>query len=183
MIFLLEGRDSNPRTQWEQIYSLPVLTTHPPSNNGSDIRVSISLGPTWAFDGLSILLDSNQLTRLTFGSVLTRRCESQSVLPHNTKNEFVPQVGLEPTRLSPLVPKTSVSTIPPPRPIVGHRQTYGVTSIVHLRCFHQRFFCSPTKIRTWDLTVNSRLLYRWAIEEFCVSSHTSKLFSIILPYF
>jgi hypothetical protein len=28
----LEGTDSNRRTQWEQIYSLPVLTTHPPSN-------------------------------------------------------------------------------------------------------------------------------------------------------
>ena len=35
---------------------------------------------------LSILLDSNQLTRLTFGLALTRRCKSQSVLPHNTKN-------------------------------------------------------------------------------------------------
>jgi hypothetical protein len=29
---------------------------------------------------LSILLGSNQLTRLTFGSALTRRCKSQSVL-------------------------------------------------------------------------------------------------------
>ena len=32
MFFALEGADSNRRTQWEQIYSLPVLTTHPPSN-------------------------------------------------------------------------------------------------------------------------------------------------------
>ncbi len=37
---------------------------------------------------LSILLDSNQLTRLIFGSVLTRRYKSQRVLPNNTKNEF-----------------------------------------------------------------------------------------------
>ena len=111
LFFCWKGRIRTAVPRREQIYSLPVLTTHPPFI-------------------------------------------------------VVPKKGLEPPRNYARHPKCRVSTIPPLRQIVGHRLTYGVDIITHLRCFHQRFFCSPTKIRTWDPTVNSRLLYHWAIKEF-----------------
>ena len=68
-----------------------------------EVRVTISLIYDCVTipppDYLSILLDSNQLTRLIFGSALTRRYKSHCVLPHKLRMVVVVKTGFEPVKL------------------------------------------------------------------------------------
>ena len=80
---------------------------------------------------------------------------------------FVPKVGLEPTRLSPLVPKTSVSTIPPPGHINHPIQAFYsllrgiVSNLARLTAIWvpEVVICSPSRTRTYDLRFRKPLLY------------------------
>ena len=56
-------------------------------------------------------------------------------------------------------PKAYVATNYTTEAFAGHRLTCGAASITHLRCFHQRFFCGESEIRTHG-TVSSTLPFQ-----------------------
>ena len=83
-------------------------------------------------------------------------------------NFIVPQEGLEPSRHKTYVPKTYVSTIPPPRHLYHivqafYSQLRGIVSnlarLTAVRVPEDMIYCTPDRIRTCDLRFRKPLLY------------------------
>jgi hypothetical protein len=85
--------------------------------------------------------------------------ECHMSIPPELLHHIVPRVGLEPTRLTALVPKTSVATITPPRQLFHQQikdhfcfstlQRYGILSYRQTnRKNFLSYFCTPTRTRT-----------------------------------
>lgn len=115
---MLEGTDSNRRTR-----------------KGADLQ-SAGFNHSPTFQGCGV--DGVRTTWHKFFQDSALPWECHMSIPPELLHQVVPRVGLEPTRLTALVPKTSVSTIPPPR------QLFSPTFQRPSGCY-PRF--NPTKIQ------------------------------------